>query len=200
MVITVLFSDLANFTPVAERLSPTELMDWLNGYMERMTGLVIKHGGVVDDYYGDAIKVNFGVPLPRTTDEEIQQDATNALRCALAMRQEREQLNASLSEENAPQIKMRIGIATGSVVAGCLGSAERMKYTTIGDVINTAARLESYGKEIHERFLDPYCQVMVASSTVEQLSDEFNLDPVGTLELKGKSQGVEVFALMSGKN
>jgi adenylate cyclase len=200
MTVTVLFSDLANFTPVAERLSPTELMDWLNNYMEIMTGVVIKHGGVVDDYYGDAIKVNFGVPLPRTTEKEIQQDATNALRCALAMRQEMEQLNTSLSEENAPQIKMRIGIATGSVVAGCLGSAERMKYTTIGDVINTAARLESYGKEIHERFLDPYCQVMVAASTVEQLPDEFNLDSVGTLELKGKSQGVEVFALMRGND
>ena len=200
MTITVLFSDLANFTPVAERLSPVELMDWLNNYMERMTSLVIKHGGVVDDYYGDAIKVNFGVPIPRTTDKEIQQDASNALLCALAMRREMEQLNASLSEENAPQIKMRIGIATGSVVAGCLGSAERMKYTTIGDVINTAARLESYGKEIHQRFLDPYCQVMVAASTVERLPDEFNLDSVGTLELKGKSQGVEVFALMSGND
>ena len=199
LTVTVLFSDLANFTPVAERLTPVELMDWLNNYMETMTSLVIKHGGVVDDYYGDAIKVNFGVPLPRTTDKEIQQDATNALRCALAMRKEMEQLNAAYSEENAPSIRMRIGIATGSVVAGCLGSVERMKYTTIGDVINTAARLESYGKEIPERFIDPYCQVMVAASTVEQLPDDFNLESVGTLQLKGKSQGVDVFALKDVK-
>ena len=78
MTVTVLFSDLANFTPVAERLAPAELMDWLNNYMETMAGLVIQHGGVVDDYYGDAIKANFGVPLPRTTAEEIRQDAANA--------------------------------------------------------------------------------------------------------------------------
>jgi adenylate cyclase len=195
MTVTVLFSDLANFTPVAERLSPTELMEWLNNYMETMTGLVIKHGGVVDDYYGDAIKVNFGVPLPRTSDEEVYQDVSNAMRCALAMRQEMKKLNASL-EDDAPQVKMRMGIATGSVVAGCLGSAQRMKYTTIGDVVNTAARLEGYGKEIDERFLDPYCQVMVAASTVEYLDDEFNLERVGTLQLKGKTQGVDVFALM----
>jgi len=196
MMVTVLFSDLANFTPVAERLAPAELMDWLNNYMETMAGLVIKHGGVVDDYYGDAIKANFGVPVPRTTEAEIREDAENALRCALAMRREMEQLNASWSADNAPRVRMRMGIATGSVVAGCLGSAQRMKYTTIGDVVNTAARLESYGKEIPERFLDPYCQVMVAASTVGKLDGRFSVEPVGTLQLKGKSQGVEVFALM----
>ena len=196
MTVTVLFSDLANFTPVAERLSPVELMDWLNNYMETMAGLVIEHGGVVDDYYGDAIKANFGVPVPRTTADEVRQDAANAMRCALAMRREMEQLNESWSAEHAPRVKMRMGIATGTVVAGCLGSAQRMKYTTIGDVVNTAARLESYGKEIPERFLDPYCQVMVAASTAEQPDGGFNLEPVGTLQLKGKSQGVEVFALI----
>ena len=196
MTVTVLFSDLANFTPVAERLSPTELMDWLNHYMETMAGLVIKHGGVVDDYFGDAIKSNFGVPLPRKTPEEIRQDAMNAVRCALAMRQAMEELNASWSAENAPRVRMRAGIATGSVVAGCLGSAQRMKYTTIGDVVNTAARLESYGKEIPERLIDPYCQIMVAASTVEQLDGGLTLEPVGALQLKGKSQAVDVFALI----
>jgi len=199
MIVTVLFSDLANFTPVAERLSPVELMDWLNNYMETMTGIVMDHGGVVDDYYGDAIKVNFGVPLPRTSEKEIQQDAICAIRCALAMRREMEKLNTDWAKENAPLVKMRMGLATGSVVAGCLGSIERMKYTTIGDVINTAARLESYGKEIDEKFIDPYCQIMVAASTVEQLPDEFYLDLVGTLQLKGKSQGVDVFALKGEK-
>ena len=196
MTVTVLFSDLANFTPIAERLSPAELMDWLNNYMETMAGLVIKHGGVVDDYYGDAIKANFGVPLPRTTMEEIREDAANAISCALAMRQEIKKLNTLWTEEHAPLVKMRMGLATGQVVAGCLGSAQRMKYTTIGDVVNTSARLESYGKEIPERFLDPFCQIMVAASTVEQLDDSYDLEPVGTLQLKGKSQGVEVFALM----
>jgi len=196
MTVTVLFSDLANFTPVAERLSPTELMDWLNHYMETMAGLVIKHGGVVDDYFGDAIKSNFGVPLPRKTPEEIRQDAMNAVRCALAMRRAMEELNASWSAENAPRVRMRAGIATGSVVAGCLGSAQRMKYTTIGDVVNTAARLESYGKEIPERLVDPYCQIMIAASTVEQLEGGLQLEPVGALQLKGKAQAVDVFALI----
>ena len=195
MTVTVLFSDLMNFTPVAERLSPEQLMDWINNYMETMAGLVIAHGGVVDDYYGDAIKSNFGVPLPRHTPEEIRQDAVNAMRCAPAMRRKMEELVASWHMEGGPQVKVRVGIATGQVVAGCLGSAQRRKYTTIGDVVNTAARLETYGKEIPERLLDPCRQVMVAASTVAHLDEEFWLEPVGTLQLKGKSQGVEVFAL-----
>jgi adenylate cyclase len=195
MTVTVLFSDLAGFTTVSERLAPAQLMDWLNQYMETMAGVVIKHGGVVDDYYGDAIKANFGVPIPRTTPEEIRRDAANAMRCAQEMRREMERLVTSWSAENAPQVKVRVGIATGSVVAGCLGSAQRMKYTTIGDVVNTAARLESYGKELPERLVDPYCQIMVAASTVQQLDGEFKLEPVGTLQLKGKTQGVEVFVL-----
>jgi adenylate cyclase len=199
MTVTVLFSDLMNFTPMAERLTPDQLMDWLNNYMDSMAGLVIAHGGVVDDYYGDAIKSNFGVPLPRKSAQEIRQDAANAMRCALAMRRKMEELVASWHMEGGPQVKVRVGIATGQVVAGCLGSAQRMKYTTIGDVVNTAARLETYGKEIPERLLDPYCQVMVAASTVAHLDDEFWLEPVGTLQLKGKSQGVEVFALMGTK-
>ncbi|MDX1374223.1 MAG: adenylate/guanylate cyclase domain-containing protein [Burkholderiales bacterium] len=196
MTVTVLFSDLANFTPVAERLSPEALMDWLNEYMETMAGLVIKHGGVVDDYYGDAIKSNFGVPLPRRTPQEVRQDAMNAVRCALEMREAMVKLNAAWSADDAPRIKVRAGIATGSVVAGCLGSAQRMKYTTIGDVVNTAARLESYGKEIPEHLVDPYCQIMMAASTVEQLDPGFNLAPVGSLQLKGKSQAVDVYALI----
>ncbi len=199
MTVTILFSDLAGFTTVSERLTPAQLMDWLNQYMETMAGLVIKHGGVVDDYYGDAIKANFGVPLPRTSAEEIRQDAANAMRCALDMRREMEQLVASWSAQGAPLVKVRVGIATGPVVAGCLGSAQRMKYTTIGDVVNTAARLESYGKEIPEHLVNPYCQVMVAASTVAQLDGEFKLEPIGTLQLKGKTQGVDVFALLGTK-
>jgi adenylate cyclase len=107
-----------------------------------------------------------------------------------------EELVKSWNIEGGPQVKVRVGIATGHVIAGCLGSAQRMKYTTIGDVVNTAARLETYGKEIPERLIDPYCQVMVGASTVGHLDGEFWLEPVGTLQLKGKSQGVEVFALM----
>jgi len=195
MTITVLFLDLANFTTISEKLTPTELLNWLNQYMETMAGLVNQYGGVVDNYIGDAIKADFGIPIPRTTEDEIRQDAINAACCALAMRREMEKLNKIWSPDGSTRVKMRVGIATGSVVAGCLGSSQRIKYTTIGDVINTAARLESYGKEVPEHVLDPFCQITLSALTAAKLSDGFDLESVGSHHLKGKTQSVEIFAL-----
>jgi adenylate cyclase len=193
--VTVLFSDLENFTPVAERLTPVELMGWLNDYMEAMAGLVMAHGGVVDDYYGDAIKANFGVPVARTTDAEVEDDAGRAVDCAIAMTREMARMNEVWSAQGLPMVRMRIGICTGPVVAGCIGSALRMKYTTIGDVVNTAARLESYGKEVVP--VDPSCpcRMMLAESTVQRVGGRYPVRPVGALQLKGKSEAVNVYHL-----
>ncbi len=199
MKITVLFSDLANFTPVAERLTPTELLNWLNEYMEAMASLVTQYEGVVDNYIGDAIKADFGVPVPRTTDAQIRQDAINAVSCALAMRQEMERLNAFWSAQGSPLVRIRVGIATGPVVAGCLGSTQRIKYTTIGDVVNTAARLESFSKEAPGNSPDSLCQILLADHTAECLGDRFELEPVGICSLKGKSEGVMVYRLLGEK-
>jgi adenylate cyclase len=199
MKITVLFSDLANFTPVAERLTPPELLNWLNEYMESMASLVTQYGGVVDNYIGDAIKADFGVPVPRTTDDEIHQDAINAVSCALAMRKEMEKLNEFWSAQGSPLVRIRVGIATGPVVAGCLGSTQRIKYTTIGDVVNTAARLESFSKEAPGNNPDSLCQVLLSEHTAECLEDRFELEPVGTVSLKGKSKGVMVYRLLGEK-
>jgi adenylate cyclase len=199
MTITVLFSDLANFTPIAERLTPSELLNWLNEYMESMASLVTQYGGVVDNYIGDAIKADFGVPIPRMTQEEIRQDAVNAVSCALSMRREMEQLNEFWSAQGSPLVRIRVGIATGPVVAGCLGSTQRIKYTTIGDVVNTAARLESFSKEAPGNSPDSLCQILLSDHTAECLGDRFELEPVGTCSLKGKSEGVMVYRLLGEK-
>jgi len=199
MTITVLFSDLANFTPVAERLTPPELLNWLNEYMEEMASLVTQHGGVVDNYIGDAIKADFGVPIPRLTEEEIRDDAVNAVGCALAMRGKLARLNEFWSAQGSPRVRIRVGIATGSVVAGCLGSTQRIKYTTIGDVVNTAARLESFGKEAPGSSPDTQCEVLLSDRTAECLGGRFELEPVGVASLKGKSEGVMVYRLLGEK-
>jgi len=155
------------------------------------------HGGVVDDYYGDAIKANFGVPVARTSDAEVEDDARRAVQCAVAMTRELVRMNAAWAAQGVPTVRMRAGICTGSVVAGCIGSAKRMKYTTIGDVVNTAARLESYGKEVVP--IDPAVpsRVMLAESTVQRLGDAFEVRPVGALHLKGKSAAVNVYHLQT---
>ncbi len=194
---TILFSDLQDFTPISERLGPVALMDWLNRYLDRMAGIVMKHGGVVDDYYGDAIKANFGVPLGGGSPEEVAADGVHAVRCALGMREEMGRLNRELTEQDLPLVRMRVGICTGPVVAGCLGSARRMKYTTVGDTVNIAARLESYGKDLPADVAAEHtCRIMLAESTVSRLDGQYSLKRVGNLALKGKSEPVAVYSLL----
>lgn len=194
LTVSILFTDLRNFTPVAERLSPTDLMEWLNRYMGTMAGLVMQHGGVVDDFYGDAIKANFGVPIARTDPAQIDEDARRAVRCALDMGDALALMNAEWQAQGLPEIGMRVGIATGQVVAGCLGSTQRMKFTTMGDIVNTAARLETYGKDDPAVSSgDEICRVLIAEDTAKRLGDEHVAVEVGALKLKGKETRVPVF-------
>jgi adenylate cyclase len=196
MIVTVLFTDLEGYTPVSERLAPQALMDWTNTYIETMTQVVMKHGGMVDDYFGDAIKANFGVPLPRTTEREIKQDAVNAVTCALAMETEMRRLNGLWQQQQLPSARMRVGIFTGPVVAGSIGSSERLKYTTVGDAVNIAARLESFEKRHHEAgFGESPCRILIGESTRRYLPQQFHTDRVGEVAIKGKEQSVTIYLL-----
>ena len=148
LVATVLFTDLVGFTSVSEKLPPEELMDWLNECMEPMARQVSAHGGVIEQYTGDAIVAVFGVPIARKDEEEISQDAINAVSCALAMETTLRDLNSQWLARNRPTTAMRMGIYTGPMVAGSLGSSERLEYVVIGDAVNIASRLESFDKEL----------------------------------------------------
>ncbi len=189
MVATVLFSDLQGYTSVAEAMEPQRLLDWINSYLAALSDVIIAHHGVIDDYAGDGIKANFGVPLPRVAPEEIQDDARRAVRCALAMQEVLERLNAQSQSRGLPTVGMRIGICTGPVVAGSLGSVQRLKYTTIGDTVNSAARLEGLDKD---RFVpaDPnnICRILLDETTAGYLANEFRLERVGEVSVKGKER------------
>ena len=196
VTITVLFSDVKGFTPASEKLDPNQLMQWMNTYVEAMAQLVMQHGGVVDDYFGDAIKANFGVPVPRITEAEIRQDAVNAVACARAMNAELVRLNERWRTEDLPTVRMRIGIVTGEAVAGSLGSAERLKYTTIGDTVNIAARLESFQKDQWDPLPgESPSRILLAESTASFLDEQVRLRPIGDVSLKGKLQKVLVYQL-----
>lgn len=196
LMVTVLFSDLRGFTSVSERMDPQPLIDWLNTYMDSMTQLIMDNGGVVDDYAGDSIKANFGVPLPRTSQAEIGRDAINAANCALAMENEILRLNSLWQEQRLPDVGIRIGIFTGPVVAGALGSSQRLKYTTVGDTVNTAARLESYDKDFARESL---CRILVGESTLRYLGNQFKTRLVGEVVLKGKDQKITIYQIFGGK-
>jgi len=192
----VLFSDLKGFTTTAESLEPQVLIDWLNTYMEAMADLVMAHGGVVDDYAGDGIKANFGIPLPRQIEKEIREDAIQAVSCGLAMGRKMEQLNRVWQENGLPTGGTRIGIFSGPVVAGAVGSSQRLKYTTVGDTVNTAARLESYNKE----FAREGCwRILVGENTRQYLNDNFAVRFVGEENLKGKNQKITIYQVLDYK-
>jgi adenylate cyclase len=197
LMVTVLFSDLKGFTSVSEKLNPQTLMDWLNTYAETMTQLVIEHGGVIDDYAGDGLMANFGVPLARTTEAEIRQDANNAVNCALAMERELNRLNVLWHEQHLPTMAMRVGIFTGPAVAGSLGSAQRLKYTIVGDTVNIASRLESFDKDLVDQDLPPSpCRILIGEATLQYLDHQFKTQRIGEVSLKGKEQRITVYRVV----
>ncbi len=200
MTTTVLFTDLKGFTKIAEKMDTEGLLNWINMYLEAMVQIIMQHGGTVDDYFGDAIKANFGVPFQRETEEEIARDAANAVECALAMRDQLKRLNDTWAKESLPPVGMRVGIFTGELVAGCVGSAQRLKYTTIGDTVNTASRLESFEKDLEEPIVSGNpCRILIGASTRAYLADRFWMRPVGTITFKGKETGISVFSVL-GRN
>ncbi|MBZ0158169.1 MAG: adenylate/guanylate cyclase domain-containing protein [Alphaproteobacteria bacterium] len=198
LTVTVLFTDLKGFTSVSEMMDPQALMEWLNEYMETMARTVGEQGGVVNKYIGDAVMALFGVPLARNSEEEIRGDAVHAVRCALAMAERLKELNAQWQERNLPVAEMRIGIQTGPLVAGSLGSTQRMEYTVIGDTVNIASRLERYGKEMPESgTLSPTgpCRILIGGETRTLIGDEFLTEKVGEVVLKGKKRTVTIYAV-----
>jgi adenylate cyclase len=191
---TALFTDLTGYTTVSERLSPELLLEWLNEYMDGMAGTVSKYGGVIKQYAGDSIVAIFGVPVARGTEDEIVQDAVNAVDCALAMENVLRDLNRRWRAEQRPTTGMRVGIFTGPVVAGALGSAERSEYVVVGDAVNTASRLESLDKELLAPDTEAHpCRILIGDTTMRYLGDRFETEHVGDFSLKGKQQRIGVY-------
>jgi len=190
LVMTAFFSDLRGFTTVSEKMDPQDLMDWLNIYMEKMTGIIMARGGIIDDFAGDGIKANFGLPLPEQDESVIRRDALSAVRSALDMEKAMHQLNAHWREKGLPEVGMRIGIYTGPAVAGALGGLQRMKYTTVGDTINIASRLESYDKDLGKEAL---CRILIGESTLRYLGPGFRTERIGEVSLKGKEEKITIY-------
>ncbi len=194
---TVLFTDLKGYSSLSEQLGPSGVMDWLNEYMNANTRAVIDNGGVVHKYFGDSVMAVFGVPLIRTTEREIKQDAINAVRCALAMEKALLRLNKQWSEKGMQMGSMRVGIYTGPLMAGSLGSADRMEYAVVGDTVNTASRLESYDKDLADgESGNAYCRILIGETTCKLLDNQFHTKLVGILPLKGKAEKVTVYRVM----
>ena len=136
--VTILMSDVRGFTAMAERLDPHEVMRFLNRYLEAMVNVILSYQGTIIEILGDGLLVLFGAPICRDDDPE------RAVACAVAMQLQMESVNVLLRQEGLPEIEMGIGIHTGDVVVGNIGSAQRTKYGVVGSAVNLTGRIESY--------------------------------------------------------
>jgi adenylate cyclase len=192
---TVLFTDLAGFTSVAENMEPAVLMDWLNVYMEAMSALIIAEGGMINKYIGDAIMAVFGVPIAKDESGNAD-DAACAVKSALKMRERLVALNREWLEQGLPIIGMRVGIHTGPLVAGTLGGQQRTEYTVIGDTVNTAARLESFDKAIAPPTDENPCRILIGETTWGLINGQFATEKVGMYPLKGKQNNLFIYQVL----
>jgi len=180
-VISVLFSDIAEFTNLSEQLSPQALVGLLNEYLTEMTTIVIEQGGIIDKYIGDAIMAQFGAPLP------VPLHADLAVRTALRMQRRLEELRPEWLKQGFPEVHCRVGINTGPMIIGNVGSNQVFNYTAIGDAVNLASRLEGANK--HYKTL-----VMISEFTHNALTPKmFHTRLLDVIRVKGKSQAVKVY-------
>lgn len=198
LTVTVLFTDLKGFSTLSEKMEAARLYTWLNGYLGAMAQVIQDHGGVLKQFTGDGILALFGVPVPHTTRAQQAGDAATAVRCALAMGRRLVDLSHEWRQAGLPAVSMRAGIYTGEVAAGSIGSDDRFEYAVVGDVVNTASRLESYDKTLADPdSLPNRCRILIGAPTHELLDHAFQTREIGLLEVKGKLTKVAVHQVLA---
>jgi len=183
---TVFFSDVANFTTISETLPPDRLIDLLNSYLTPVTDNILQHGGCIDKYIGDSVMALWGAPYPS--------DNHAADACISAIEQQRliAGMNARLSEEYGLGLGVRMGINSGEVTAGNMGSERKLQYTVLGDTVNLASRLEPANKDFGTN-------IIVGETTWRMAHDRVEARPLGRILVTGKKEVVSIYELLGIK-
>ncbi|NEQ98581.1 MAG: GAF domain-containing protein [Cyanothece sp. SIO2G6] len=182
--VSVLFSDIRSFTTISEEMKPEELVEMLNEYFERMVDAVFQNQGTLDKYIGDAIMAVFGSPLL------IADHAWKAVQTSVEMRHRLADFNRKRGEKGQRQINIGIGINSGDVISGNIGSTKRMEFTAIGDGVNLGARLEGTTKQYG-------CDIIISEYTYKQCQDLVRVRDLDYIRVKGKNEPVAIYELVS---
>jgi len=185
-VVTILFSDIRNFTAMSEQMTPTEVVSFLNNYFSEMVDAVFEQGGVLDKFIGDGLMAVFG------SFGEVPDHAARAVRAGLRMKALLGKINGERAIKGQAPIAIGVGIHTDEVILGNIGSRKRLQYTAIGDGVNTSSRVESLNKELGTTLL-------ITESTYELVRDEFECRAMPAAHVKGKSKPLQVYEVLSGK-
>jgi len=181
--LSVYFSDLAGFTEMSEKLTPEQLLDIINTYLSEMSGFIIKNEGYLDKFIGDAIMGVFGAPVP------LEKHALAACTAALQSRDHLIELNRIMQRNHSVSLHARIGVNTGLMVVGNVGSADKINYTVVGDAVNLASRLEGANKEYGTT-------ILIGARTHELLDGAMLTRPVDLLRVKGKRESVQTYEVL----
>ena len=185
--VTVLFSDIRGFTTLSENMSAQQVSELLNEYFTEMEPIVTKYNGIINKFIGDAVMAVFGEPIQ---DENHPQ---NAVRCGYEMLNRVKELNNKWEEEGKPKIEIGIGINTGEVFVGNIGSINRMEYTVIGDTVNLASRLESYNKIYNTK-------ILISEPTYEKVGGIVSVSKISDVEIRGKAQKMNIYEVKDVKD
>lgn len=177
-VVTILMSDLRGFSQISETLKPEEVVEMLNIYLGKMTEVITKYGGTIDEFIGDGILTVFGAPMLGET------DAVTAVACAIAMQLKMDDVNTELSQRGFPNIEMGIGINTGEVVVGNIGSQIRAKYGVVGSNVNLTSRIEAYTVG---------GQVLISERTLVEGGDEIAVQKSVEVRMKGFLKAIPIY-------
>jgi len=177
---TVMFVDIRDFTAMSENIPAAKVLRFLNEYYERIVDVVFRHEGTVDKFIGDAMMVIWGAPVSH------EDDAARACFAAIDIQKELVAFNAQLRQRGQKEIQLGIGINTGSLVAGYIGSTQTMSYSVIGDTVNTASRLCSAAKA---------GEIIISENTYREVGSLFDMTALAPMKVKGKDQPLSVFSI-----
>ncbi len=185
--VTILFTDIAGYTTISDGMAPAELATLLNEYFEILVSIILEHQGTIDKFIGDAIMVFWNAPDIQARHSDL------AIKCALEIQKKILEFNRERAQNSLPPLKTRIGIHTGTVLAGEIGSSQRLNYTIVGDSVNTAARLEALGKDINET-------LCISGATKIKCHDVYVWKNVGNIVLRGRAGQTKVYTIKSSLN
>jgi len=184
--ISVMFTDVAGFTSISEKLTPAQLVKLLNDYLTEMTEIVLQNNGIIDKYEGDAIMAEFGVPV------HYDNHPYMACKTAIEMQRKLKVMRDFWKKQNKPMLKARVGINTGEVIVGNMGSRNVFDYTVMGDHVNLGSRLEGANKFYGTN-------IMISEFTHDYVKDQFYTRPLDLIKVKGKDQPINVYELIAFK-
>ena len=181
--VTVLFSDIRGFTSMSEQMTAQQVSEILNEYFTEMEPIITKYNGIINKFIGDAVMAIFGEPI------QDKNHAENAVKCGYEMILKVKELQKKWAEEGKPKIEIGVGINTGEVFVGNIGSINRMEYTVIGDTVNLASRLESYNKVYKTK-------ILISNSTYEATKNIIETMKISNVEIRGKSHKMDIYEVL----